>query len=314
MKISDREITKAELDEIYADFKKIEKRDGVPPFEQKRHNVTAEENGMVVGFASGLTNHKWFFLSDLWVHEDYRRQGLGTKILVMLEDAVKKIGTEHIYTWTSGFSNPKFYEKQGYCVFTVFEDFFEVNGYHHIGYRKDLIGGERPKAEIICRSPIQSDIERILAQFAAQNDNKPREVWDTYYREQESGERFVVLAEVDGDIAGYVTLYPEAKDAVPFLGKDIPEIKDFHVFKKYQRRGIGSVLMDRIEGIAAGISDTVCLGVGLHSSYGTAQRMYSKRGYIFDGSGVWDGSSPAKPYGMVENGDDLILYMSKKLR
>ena len=103
-------------------------------------------------------------------------------------------------------------------------------------------------------------------------------------------------------------------EAIPFLDKGIPEIKDFHVFKKFQRRGIGAVMMDKIENIAAGVADTVCLGVGLHSGYGTAQRMYVKRGYVFDGSGVWDGSTPAKPYGMVENGDDLVLYMSKKLR
>ena len=72
--------------------------------------------------------------------------------------------------------------------------------------------------------------------------------------------------------------------------------------------------MDETEKIAAGIADTVCLGVGLHSGYGAAQRMYVKRGYVFDGSGVWDGAVPATPYSMVDNGDDLVLYMSKKLR
>lgn len=34
-------------------------------------------------------------------------------------------------------------------------------------------------------------------------------------------------------------------------------------------------------------SSTICLGVGLHYGYGAAQRMYVKRGYIPDGSGVW---------------------------
>jgi GNAT superfamily N-acetyltransferase len=250
----------------------------------------------------------------MWVHEDYRRQGLGTKLLSMLEDVVKAIGMEHIYTWTSGFVNPIFYEKQGYHKFTIFEDFFEVKGYHHIGYRKDFINGVTTESNVICRPAKRFDIDRILAQFAAQNDNKPREIWDTYLRELENGERFVILAEADGEIAGYVTLLPRAKDAVPFLEKGIPEIKDFHVFKKFQRCGIGTVLMDRIEAIAAGIADSVCLGVGLHSGYGTAQRMYVKRGYVFDGSGAWNGEIPATPYGMVENGDDLILFMSKKLR
>jgi GNAT superfamily N-acetyltransferase len=95
---------------------------------------------------------------------------------------------------------------------------------------------------------------------------------------------------------------------------DIPEIKDFGVFSKFQRNGIGTGLMDNIETVAATMSDTVCLGVGLHSGYGVAQRMYAKRGYIFDGTGAWDGAEVATPYAKVENGDDLVLYMSKKLK
>ena len=138
MNITDRDITKQELEDIYADFKKIERLDGVPDAPQVRHQFLAEEGGAVVGFASGLTNHRWFYLSDMWVREDYRRQGLGAKLLRMLEEKVRAVGIEHIYTWTSGFINPHFYESQGYRVFTVFEDFFEVEGYHMIGYRKDL--------------------------------------------------------------------------------------------------------------------------------------------------------------------------------
>jgi len=138
MTITDRDITKAELDEIYADFKKIEMQDGVPISEQKRYQFVAEENGEIIGLASGLTNHRWFYLTDLWVHAQYRRRGLGAKLLAMLENAVKAVGMKHMYTWTSGFNNPMFYEKQGYHVFAVFEDFYEVKGYHQIGYRKDF--------------------------------------------------------------------------------------------------------------------------------------------------------------------------------
>ena len=138
MIFTDRDISKTELENIYDDFKKIELRDGVPDVKQVRHQFVAEENDIVIGFASGLTNHKWFFLSDLWVHENYRRKGLGTKLLHMLENKIQSIGIEHIYTWTSGFINPQFYEKQGYNSFATFEDFFEVKGYHHIGYRKDF--------------------------------------------------------------------------------------------------------------------------------------------------------------------------------
>ena len=138
VQISEREITQNELFDIYDDFRKIEIHDGVPQKEQVRYQYLAEEKGKVIGFASGLTNHKWFYLSDLWIHENYRRKGLGAKLLKMLEEKIINIGIEHIYTWTSGFSSPMFYENQGYRVFTVFEDFYEVSGYNHIGYRKDF--------------------------------------------------------------------------------------------------------------------------------------------------------------------------------
>ena len=138
MKITNRDISEKELGDIYSDFINIEMRDGVQPSKQERRQPIAEESDGIIGFASGLTNHKWFKLTDLWVREDYRRQGLGTKLLKMLEDDIKPMGIEHIWTWTTGFINPKFYEKQGYRVFTIFEDFYEIKEYHHIGYRKEL--------------------------------------------------------------------------------------------------------------------------------------------------------------------------------
>jgi len=139
MKITERNVSQQELKEIYDDFKKIEIQHNVPQVEQKRYNVTADENGIVIGMASGLTNHKWFFLSDLWVHENYRGQGLGTKLLTMLEDKIRVIGIEHIYTWTTAYnSNELFYEKLGYKQCFIFEDFFEVKDGHHICLRKDF--------------------------------------------------------------------------------------------------------------------------------------------------------------------------------
>lgn len=70
--------------------------------------------------------------------------------------------------------------------------------------------------------------------------------------------------------------------------------------------------MDTAEKIA-GYGDTVCLGVGLHQGYGSAQRMYVKRGYLPDGSGVWYQGKICEPYGACRNDDDLVLYLSKKL-
>lgn len=91
-------------------------------------------------------------------------------------------------------------------------------------------------------------------------------------------------------------------------------IVDFGVLEKYRNRGIGTALMDIAEKIAARYADVVYLGAGLHSGYGSAQRMYVKRGYLPDGSGVWYQDKICKPYGECKNDDDLVLYLSKKIR
>ena len=100
----------------------------------------------------------------------------------------------------------------------------------------------------------------------------------------------------------------------PFKEKGYPIIVDFGVLKKYQRKGIGNKLMDVAEQIAGQYADTVCLGVGLCDAYGSAQRMYVKRGYIPDGSGVWYQDKQCIQYETVCTiDDDLVLFLSKSL-
>ncbi|MPM76255.1 hypothetical protein SDC9_123252 [bioreactor metagenome] len=92
---------------------------------------------------------------------------------------------------------------------------------------------------------------------------------------------------------------------------NIPEVVDFNVLIKYQRKGIGNKIMDTVEKLAKEKGEHISLAVGLHSGYGSAQRMYIKRGYIPDGSGVWYKDKQLEPYSKCENDDDLILYLLK---
>ena len=66
-----------------------------------------------------------------------------------------------------------------------------------------------------------------------------------------------------------------------------PEIVDFAVLARFRGLGVGSRLKDAAEAVAVRYADTVNLGVGLHSGYGTAQQMVIRRGYLPDGSCVW---------------------------
>ena len=135
-------------------------------------------------------------------------------------------------------------------------------------------------------------------------------------RDQSEGKAVALVAEVEGKPVGYINVYPNAPDMNNgvFGGRVLPEIVDFGVLEPYRRRGVGSRLMDVAEQIAGQYADTVYLGVGLHSGYGSAQRMYVKRGYIPDGSGVWYHDRVCAPYAPCVNDDDLILYLSKKLK
>lgn len=166
---------------------------------------------------------------------------------------------------------------------------------------------------LIVRSIIKDDIEKFVKGFQDQGWHKSYEQFNSYYNQHENNEKKVIVAEIDGDTAGYVTLLPYTKEG-PFAFKDIPEIVDFNVLIKYQKRGIGSRIMDVAENLAKEKSDYVSLAVGLHYGYGSAQRMYVKRGYIPDGTGVWYKGRQLEQYAECENDDDLVLYLLKFLK
>jgi len=135
----------------------------------------------------------------------------------------------------------------------------------------------------------ESDIKNLSQGFINQGWPGREEILARYFLEQECGEREVLVAEVEGALAGYITILPCAT------------------------QGIGNLLMEEAEKRVKLISDKVTLGVGLHSGYGPAQRLYIKRGYIPDGSGVWYRNQPLEMNATIQNNDDLVLYLSKEL-
>ena len=139
------------------------------------------------------------------------------------------------------------------------------------------------------------------------------ETYESYYLEQQRGERIVFIAEHEGAVAGICTLVLRPSEG-PWAGLGIPEIVDLCVFFHLHKRGIGSRLLDVAEAEAARHADRACLAVGVHSGYGPAQRLYVRRGYNFDGSGVWYRGKQLEQYAPCVNDDDLLLFMSKPLK
>jgi len=168
--------------------------------------------------------------------------------------------------------------------------------------------------ELVIRTMEETDGPVFVEEFAAQGWNPDIAVYRRRMKDEAEGKCVTLTAEYQGHPAGSVYVYMTPHDG-PFKGKDWPEIHDFNVLQKYQRKGIGSKLMDVAEQIAGQYADTVCLGVGLHDGYGSAQRMYVKRGYVPDGSGVWYQGKQCQQYETVCTvDDDLHLYLAKKLK
>ena len=77
----------------------------------------------LVGGLLGGTAWSWLYINILWLDEAVRHQGLGQKLLTMAEQEAVRRGCRHAYFDTLSFQARGFYEKNGYIVFAVLNDF-----------------------------------------------------------------------------------------------------------------------------------------------------------------------------------------------
>lgn len=166
--------------------------------------------------------------------------------------------------------------------------------------------------EIKIRKMLKEDIVNFNREFKLQGWDKPIALFERYYKEQESGTRKIFVACIGKQALGYATLISNDCHG-PFASMNIPTVCDFNVLEKYQKKGVGTKLFDAIESYVKKYSNRICLGVGLHKGYGSAQRLYIKRGYIPDGSGVWYNNKILDQNAKCKNNDDLVLYLAKEL-
>lgn len=163
------------------------------------------------------------------------------------------------------------------------------------------------------RPLIATDAGRIAAAFDAVGGNKPVEKYDGYLAEQQRGERAILVAETEGQFAGYVTV-KWVSDYPSFRDDDVPEIQDLNVLPSTRRQGVGSALMDAAEALVSERGDVVGIGVGMDPDYGPAQAMYVRRGYVPDACGLTSQTRHVQWGDTVTVNDHLVLYFTKRLR
>jgi mannose-6-phosphate isomerase-like protein (cupin superfamily)/ribosomal protein S18 acetylase RimI-like enzyme len=85
--------------------------------------LAAERSGNVVGGALGRTWGLCCELLQLWVAAEYRRKGVGSRLLTEFEQHARARGCSVFYLTTLSFQAPAFYRKRGYGVLA------EIRGY-----------------------------------------------------------------------------------------------------------------------------------------------------------------------------------------
>jgi ribosomal protein S18 acetylase RimI-like enzyme len=123
----------------------------------------------------------------------------------------------------------------------------------------------KTEKQIKVRKLKERDCEVISQAFKNQGWDKKVEQYQRYLKEQEAGKRDVLIALIDRNFAGYLTIMWESH--YPYFRENrMPEIMDLNVLKKFQRMGIASSLMDFAEKMVLKKSKTIGIGVGLYSN------------------------------------------------
>ena len=83
-----------------------------------------DDQGAVVGGVKGsYGNYGWLWIDLLWVSEELRGQGYGTKLMAAIEQEAQKFGCANAYLNSFSFQAVEFYQKIGYRVFGELENF-----------------------------------------------------------------------------------------------------------------------------------------------------------------------------------------------
>ncbi|MCC6696513.1 MAG: GNAT family N-acetyltransferase [Candidatus Hydrogenedentes bacterium] len=85
--------------------------------------VARNAAGEVAGALFGETGRGWLHLSVVWVDEASRGKGLGRELVAVAEAEGRRRNCSGVYLDTFSYQGPGFYEKLGYEVFGVLEDY-----------------------------------------------------------------------------------------------------------------------------------------------------------------------------------------------
>ena len=97
--------------------------DQEPPF--LHINRCIKDGNEIIGGILSEVYWNILHVEILWVKEEYRNKGYATALLINVENIAKEMGCKLTHLDTFDFQAKDFYEKLGYTIFGVLEDFPE---------------------------------------------------------------------------------------------------------------------------------------------------------------------------------------------
>jgi len=94
-----------------------------------------EHEAIIAGLNSAIC-WNWMEIDILWVDDNYRKQGLGKRLLEEAEQIARSKGCTFIKLNTFSFQAPEFYKKYGYVVMGIIEN--APIGSSHYYLKKEL--------------------------------------------------------------------------------------------------------------------------------------------------------------------------------
>ncbi|HUF27732.1 MAG TPA: GNAT family N-acetyltransferase [Gemmatimonadaceae bacterium] len=108
---------------VLAGLRRFNRQNAEPPDFLPLTLAARTGDGKVVGGLVGETAWKWLHVDLLWVDEPHRGRGLGRRLLRLAEQEAERRGCGHVHLDTFDFQALPFYEREGYGIFGIQEDY-----------------------------------------------------------------------------------------------------------------------------------------------------------------------------------------------
>lgn len=118
-----KDVNQNDIDEIHEMLKLYNRRNREASENIPLGVFYEDESGRKLAGLTGETFGNWLCINYLFVSENLRNQGIGSKIIISAENEARNRGCKYVFVDTFSFQAPKFYEKLGY------KEVFSLNEY-----------------------------------------------------------------------------------------------------------------------------------------------------------------------------------------